>query len=212
MSLLANMKEKNQQAKGSQSIYCGRMGIFIEPAEDTNINMKPYFMETKRLGFAKWRAGDIDLATQLWGDEAVTRFICADGKFTSQDIINRLNTEIQNDQQFQIQYWPIFERSSHELVGCCGLRPFKDESASYEIGFHLRQRFWGCGYASEAAQAVIDYGFSVFKANKLYAGHHPSNEASKKLLTKFEFQWIGDNFYEPTGLFHPSYELLNQES
>ncbi|MBE6011459.1 MAG: N-acetyltransferase, partial [Lachnospiraceae bacterium] len=34
-------------------------------------------------------------------------------------------------------------------------------------------------------------------------------KASEKLLTKLEFQYIGKHFYEPTGLYHPSYELVN---
>lgn len=55
--------------------------------------MREYFMKTKRLGFSKWNVADLDLATQLWGEEEVTRFICADGKFTQQDIIRRLQIQ-----------------------------------------------------------------------------------------------------------------------
>lgn len=74
------------------------------------------------------------------------------------------------------------------------------------------KKYWGRGYASEAAKTTIDYSFNYLKADKLYAGHHPENEASKKLLTKLGFKFIGNNFYEPTGLFHPSYELVNMNS
>jgi len=166
-------------------------------------------MKTKRIGFSKWSDIDLNLAAQLWGDEEVTRFICATGKFTNQDIMHRLETEICNEKQFHIQYWPIFELASEEFIGCCGIRPFKSEAHSYEIGFHLRKKYWGIGYASEATKAVIDYSFIILKAGKLYAGHHPQNDASKKLLTKLCFKYIGENYYEPTGLYHPSYELVN---
>lgn len=171
--------------------------------------MREYFIETERIGFSKWGDGDLALAALLWGDKEVTRFICAAGVFTQQEIASRLKTEINNDKLFHIQYWPIFDPSTEELIGCCGVRPFKNECHAYEIGFHLRKRFWGIGYASEAAKAVIDYSFSVLKAEKLYAGHHPQNEASKKLLKKLGFRYIGENFYQPTGLYHPSYVLLN---
>lgn len=170
--------------------------------------MREYFLKTKRIGFSKWNEGDLDLAVQLWGDKEVTRFICSTGRFTKEDIVHRLETEIQNEKRFQIQYWPIFELSTDELIGCCGIRPFGSEIHSYETGFHLRAKYWGMGYASEAAKAVIVYSFDTLKADKLYAGHHPKNEASKKLLTKLGFQYIGENYYEPTGLYHPSYELI----
>lgn len=86
-----------------------------------------------------------------------------------QDIIHRLETEIQNDKLFQIQYWPIIELSTEQLIGCCGIRPFDSEMRSYEIGFHLRKKYWGMGYASEAAKAVIAYSFDALKADKLCA-------------------------------------------
>ena len=171
--------------------------------------MRDFFLKTKRIGFSIWNNTDFDLAVKLWGSKEVTRYICATGIFTEQDIQNRLETEIQNDKLYQIQYWPIFELETGELIGCCGIRPFKTEANAYEIGFHLRQFFWGKGYASEAATAVIDYSFNHLKADKLYAGHHPQNEASQKLLTRLGFQYIGTNFYEPTGLYHPSYELIH---
>lgn len=72
------------------------------------------------------------------GDKEVTRFICATGIFTKRDILHRLETEIQNNRLFHIQYWPIFKFSTEDLIGCCGIRPFNSEARSYEIGFHLR--------------------------------------------------------------------------
>ncbi len=167
-------------------------------------------METERIGFSKWKSSDRKLADLLWGDTDVTHFICASGVFTQQDIKNRLDTEIQNDTKYRIQYWPIFELSNSELIGCCGLRPCKDEQYIFEIGFHLRKKYWGNGFASEAAHAVIRYAFSSLSAKELRAGHHPENVASRKLLTKLGFQYVTDCYYAPTGLYHPSYLLLNR--
>lgn len=172
--------------------------------------MKEYFMETEHIGFSKWADDDFPLAVQLWGEEDVTRYICASGKFTEQDIQKRLIFEINNQAHFNVQYWPIFEIPTGELIGCCGLRPFKAEENSYEIGFHLRKKFWGQGYAFEAATAVIKYFFTTLNGDKLFVGHHPQNMSSKKLLIRLGFQYIGDNFYEPTGLYHPSYEMCNR--
>lgn len=171
--------------------------------------MRDYFISTERIGFSKWGNTDLDLATLLWGEKDVTNFICATGKFTDEDIKNRLKLEIFNEMNFHIQYWPIFELATGELIGCCGIRPFKSEKHDYEIGFHLRKKYWGKGYAYEAATAAISYSFNTLDADKLYAGHHPQNEASRKLLHKLGFKDVGNNYYEPTGLYHPSYELIN---
>ena len=172
--------------------------------------MRSYFLKTDRIGFSQWGREDIDLAQLLWGNPKVTNYICASGLFDDNEILNRLNREVDNNIKYHVQYWPIFELNSNALIGCCGLKPFAEKQ--YEIGFHLRPEFWGQGYALEAAKAVIEYAFAVLKAEGLFAGHNPNNIASKKVLSKLQFQYIGDEFYEPTGLFHPSYELKNQQA
>ena len=120
---------------------------------------KAYFLKTDRIGFSKWCDEDLPLAKLLWGDPKVTRYICASGSFSQSDIENRLQHELENEKLFGIQYWPIFERTSGELIGCCGLRPRGEKQ--YELGFHLRPQFWGQGIAVEAAKAVIVYAFDI---------------------------------------------------
>lgn len=148
-------------------------------AEDAQ---REFFMKTMRVGFSKWRPEDIRLAETLWGDPEVTRLICASGCFSREDIENRLNQELHNDGEYGVQYWPIFALASGELIGCCGLRPHG--ASEYEIGFHLRPKFWGQGYAAEAARAVIEYAFARLGARKLFAGHNPNNAASRRVLGK----------------------------
>ena len=164
-----------------------------------------FHITTTRIGFSKWTSDDLPLAKQLWGDPEVTRYICASGIFSPEDIAARLAKEIDNDLTYGVQYWPIFELASGELIGCCGLRPYSENI--YEIGFHLRPKFWRQGFASEAANAAIDYAFSKLNAKGLFAGHNPNNTGSKRVLGKLGFQYIRDEFYAPTGLYHPSYEL-----
>ena len=165
------------------------------------------FMETKRIAFSKWEQGDLEIAELLWGDPAVTRLICASGRFSKEEIAARLQKEIENDAQYHVQYWPLFTRDTGELIGCCGLRPRTE--VCFEIGIHLRPKFRRQGYAAEAMGQVMDYAFSALGAEKLFAGHNPNNAASAGLLRKLEFLPIGEEFYEPTGLYHPSYELKN---
>ena len=55
---------------------------------------RDYFLQTERIGFSKWRNSDIGLAKLLWGNPEVTRFICAAGKFSEKDIVDRLDREV----------------------------------------------------------------------------------------------------------------------
>ena len=164
-----------------------------------------YFMKTDRIGFSEWTECDMELAELLWGDREVSRYICSSGQFSREEIVSRLHTEIRNNIEYHVQYWPIFELQSGRFIGCCGLRPRRP--GIYETGFHLKPEFWRKGLASEAATAVIHHAFSNLQAEELFAGHNPKNAASRHLLQKLGFEYIGDEFYEPTGLYHPSYAL-----
>ena len=67
------------------------------------------------------------------------------------------------------------------------------------------------GYGCEAASSVINYAFTNLNFSGLFAGRNPNNIASKKLLEKLGFSYVRDEYYQPTGLYHPSYLLTKEE-
>ena len=60
-----------------------------------------------------------------------------------------------------------------------------------EIGYWLGVPFWGNGYATEAARALIDHAFGDLGYAVLTAGARVSNPASRRVLEKCGFQWTG---------------------
>jgi RimJ/RimL family protein N-acetyltransferase len=166
-----------------------------------------YFLKSGRLGFRHWCDDDLAIAIELWGDYEVTKFFDARGKWSRDAVRERLAVEEKAERQYGVQYWPIFLLETHGHVGCCGLRPYDLSQGIYEIGFHIRSNQWRRGYAREAAVAVIGYAFSTLKVNSLFAGHNPNNTASRHLLGQLGFRYTHDEFYSPTGLNHPSYEM-----
>ena len=74
------------------------------------------------------------------------------------------------------------------LIGLDGLDPRHD---SAELGFLLNERYWGHGYATQAAAVVVWFGFRVLKLNRIYARHLASNAASARVLAKVGMQREG---------------------
>jgi RimJ/RimL family protein N-acetyltransferase len=174
-------------------------------------SVKKYFLKSSRLGFRLWREDDLSIAVKLWGDYEVTKYFDARGKWTRDEVRNRLAEEIRLEKQYGVQYWPIFNLEAHGHIGCCGLRPYEISRGIYEIGFHIRSTNWRRGYAREAADAVINYAFNVLGANTLFAGHNPQNIISQHLIEQLGFRYTHDEHYPPTGLYHPSYLLKAPE-
>ena len=79
------------------------------------------------------------------------------------------------------------------VLGCCGIA--KLDGRTPEIGYWLGVPFWGKGYATEAARAVIDHAFGELGYDTLLAGARVSNPASRRVLQKCGFQWTGVGLY-----------------
>ena len=70
-------------------------------------------------------------------------------------------------------------------IGAAGLR--KVEPGNYELGYWLAPEFWGRGLASEAARAMVVFGFEKLGAEALQSGHFVDNPASGRVLEKAGF-------------------------
>lgn len=162
-------------------------------------------LATPRLVGRRWTAEDAALARELWGDAEVTRFITR-APLDEAGVEAWLRREIDADAADGVSYWPWFTRDAPTaLVGCGGLRPRAPDV--FEVGAHLRPAFWRRGLGEEIGRGVCAIAFDVLGARALFAGHHPSNVASRRLLERLGFRRTHDELYPPTGLAHPSYEL-----
>ena len=78
-------------------------------------------------------------------------------------------------------------------IGACGLD--MRDAPTPELGYWLGAQYWGHGFATEAARAVIDYAFEHLEHDALQAGARVSNPASRRVLEKCGFQWTGVGLY-----------------
>lgn len=172
--------------------------------------MRDFIFKTERLEFSVWSEKDLSDALELWGNPEVTKFIAANGQISKEQIYQRLKKEIETYNNTNVQYWPIYHIETNRNLGCCGLRPYDPKKDIFEMGIHLKEKYWGKGFAQEACSAVIEYAFNNLGVNAIFAGHNPRNTALEQLLKKLGFTYTHDEFYPPTGLHHPSYLLTKK--
>jgi RimJ/RimL family protein N-acetyltransferase len=89
--------------------------------------------------------------------------------------------------------WAVNQKSTNEFVGSCSLRRITDEDAAAEMnyepgdlefGYMLCRQFWGRGYATEIARALVHRAFVKFSANRVVACVTVDNLASIRVLEK----------------------------
>ena len=84
----------------------------------------------------------------------------------------------------------ICDPSSGALLGTIGLQIDRDQRRA-ELGYWMGRDARGQGFASEAARALLDYGFGELGLERIFASHFPWNPASGRVLEKAGMQREG---------------------
>ncbi len=79
------------------------------------------------------------------------------------------------------------------LVGCAGLTR---NERGLELGYWVGEPFWGKGYATEAAHALVDLAFRATSIVRLHASCRVVNPASRRVIHKCGFQYAGQGMLE----------------
>jgi RimJ/RimL family protein N-acetyltransferase len=79
--------------------------------------------------------------------------------------------------------------NNHAPIGMVGINLGNKDMP--ELGYWLGVPYWGQGFGTEAARAVIDFFFEDYAAEQLYAAARVANPASRNILEKCGFQWSG---------------------
>ena len=75
-------------------------------------------------------------------------------------------------------------RVEGRLIGSCGIRMETVDSRQANIGYELAPDYWGEGYATEAARAILAFGFGELRLHRIWARCVAENAASYRVLEK----------------------------
>jgi RimJ/RimL family protein N-acetyltransferase len=153
--------------------------------------------ETPRLCVRRWTERDVAAAFRVYSDPEVVRWLLSSPhesleaqRAQLQMIIERIEADP------RVGFWAIERKSDGVVVGTILLKPLPNDSR-VEVGWHLAQAEWGHGYATEAAEGALRYGFEVQGLDDIYAITLPENVKSMAVMRR-----IGMTQLEPTTEFH----------
>jgi [ribosomal protein S5]-alanine N-acetyltransferase len=161
-------------------------------------------METERLYLREFIHEDASDLLALNNDKEVIKYT-GDKPFKdlrdAQDFIKDYKyTFIHSNQQRRIGRWAMIRKADNAFIGWCGLK-YLDTLKETDLGFRLDQKFWGQGYATEAAIACINFGFQELKLSEIVGRAMKENLASIRVLEKCGMKYRNDFvFAEHPGL------------
>jgi RimJ/RimL family protein N-acetyltransferase len=142
-------------------------------------------LETPRLLLRHLVMDDLDALFALYDDEAVRRYF-PEGRLTYEETREELEWFLNGHPSHpELGLWATIYRETGEFIGRCGLLPWTiDGRHEVEVAYLLDKKFWGQGLATEAAQALVQYGFEHLQLSRLICLIDRENEASIRVATK----------------------------
>jgi len=151
-------------------------------------------LETKRLVLKFLEPSDLENLFALRSDPDVMKYI-GDGSVHTEEKVKDflLNVLIPYQEKHGTGFFAVFEKESWHFVGQAGLfhLGFYDNQPDIELAYRLHKKYWGKGYATELAKALIPWGFEHLNISKIIAGAEIENIASQKVLLKAGFTCKG---------------------
>ncbi len=162
-------------------------------------------IKTARLLLRQFTMEDVETAYQNYGsDPLVNQYIsfapCASLESTKGFLEMHVG-QYENNPQFY--GWAICLNGDTEVptstnagspdtvIGSIGLFDVDEELGQAELGYSIGSKWWGKGYATEAAKAVIDHAFQAVGLHRICASHHVDNVASGNVLQKIGMTYEG---------------------
>ena len=146
---------------------------------------EPNIIETERLELRPLTMNDLDALALIYRDSEVRKYF-PEGTLTYEQTREELEWIIDvYYAQHGFGLWATTHKQTNEFIGRCGLLPWTiDGRSEVEVAYLLARAYWGRGLGTEAARAILAYGFEDLHLSRLICLIDPGNEASINVALK----------------------------
>jgi len=107
-----------------------------------------------------------------------------------QEFVQRFINQQKEQPRYKFQL-AVTLRSNRQLIGNCGIRMAYADARVADIGYELAPEHWGQGYATEAARAIVEFGFTQLRVQRIWSWCIADNVASAHVLQKLGLKLEG---------------------
>jgi RimJ/RimL family protein N-acetyltransferase len=162
--------------------------------------------QSSRLYFRKLTEEDVALLLDLDSNPNVTKYMHRPVPTRENIMLELYKKILPHYKIYGYGRWAIHLKQDHDFIGTGGLK-YMPELDETDMGYQLKETYWGKGYGYEAAKAMIDYGHNILKLPAIFAKALPENIASWKIMEKCGMQYL-ENVMDADGLMVKKYRLI----
>jgi len=163
-------------------------------------------LETERLSLRPHRADDWAVVAAYANHPDLLRYRPDDVRSPEQMQAHLQHlVEVQQREPRTSYHFAVILETNQRLIGWCGLVIKDRERQIAELGYDLDRPYWGLGYMTEAARAVVGCEFTTLNLHRIFAECHPANAASMRIMQKLgtiyeghlrENVWVKGNWWD----------------
>lgn len=136
------------------------------------------FIKTNRLVIREFEIQDWQAVYEYTSNPDVMKYI-PEGVF-NEEAAKKFVSENSGE---KAKHYPVILQSENTVIGHIAFHQYFGDH-TYEIGWVLNPKYYNNGYASEAAKAILDYGFNEMKLHRIIATCQPENIPSYRVMEK----------------------------
>ncbi|HTG16243.1 MAG TPA: GNAT family N-acetyltransferase [Blastocatellia bacterium] len=140
-------------------------------------------IETARLRMRPFERGDVDELHRVFIAPGVRRFLLDDRIVPREWVEEEIAASIARFESGSSGLFCVYSKEDETLIGFCGFRPFF-EPPELQLLYGLLPACWSKGLATEAARAMIAFGFQELAFDRVTASADAANAASLRVLEK----------------------------
>ncbi len=145
--------------------------------------MNQIILKTERLSLREITMDDFDDLFEIWSDpEAMRLFPRTLDRQAMREWIERNQKRYE---QYGHGLWAVSLPGEQKVIGDCGLTIQEVEGVEeLEVGYHFNKKYWGRGFATEAARACMDYAFNQLGRRRIISMIRPENTQSRRVAER----------------------------
>ena len=148
-------------------------------------------LTTERLQLRRFTADDLEALHEVFGDAEVMRYVGATGRALDAGQLAASQARVREHwDRYGSGPLAVVERASGRLVGEAGLQVLEG-GPDVELTYTLARAAWGRGYATEAARAILVWGFAGLRLRRIVGVVYLGNAASRHVLEKLAMAPMG---------------------
>ena len=147
-------------------------------------------LETPRLILRHQVVEDLDDLWALYCNPNITKYI-PDAPRSREEAQEELEWHMHGHSKHpELGLWATIHKETGKFIGRCGLLPWTiDDVNEVEVAYTIARNYWGQGLGSEAAQAILKYGFEKLHLSRMVCLIDPENKASQRVAEKMGMTW-----------------------